>query len=74
MKLQSANIKWKLDHLRFRCFSHILNLAAQAALSEVKEEVDKVNFICYILFFFKLYILTILKLRDLHAAIHSSPQ
>jgi len=51
IKLQSSNTKWDPDCLRFHCFSHILNLAAQAALSKVKEKVDKViNIICYILF------------------------
>jgi len=41
-KLREENIEWDSEQLRFRCFDHILNLAAQAALDQIKEDVDKV--------------------------------
>ncbi|RIB16652.1 hypothetical protein C2G38_2189306 [Gigaspora rosea] len=39
-KLNEINIKWDSESLRFRCFNHILNLVAQAALDNINEEVD----------------------------------
>lgn len=39
---KNEDIEWDSERLRFRCFSHILNLAGQAALSEMKDEIDKV--------------------------------
>jgi hypothetical protein len=57
---EEANIDWNFEDFRFRCFSHILNLAAQAALDKIKNEIDKVNiyFYTYILLslLFLLYI------------------
>ena len=39
---KNKNIEWNSEQLQFRCFSHILNLAGQAALSKMKDEIDKV--------------------------------
>ncbi|CAG8838859.1 7712_t:CDS:2, partial [Gigaspora margarita] len=42
IKLQEeANFEWNSEHLRFWCFNHILNLAAQAALDQIKDDVCK---------------------------------
>jgi len=50
-KLQEeTNIKWNSEDNRFRCFSHVLNLAAQAALYKIKDETGKVNIYFYISF------------------------
>ncbi|CAG8834972.1 1455_t:CDS:2, partial [Gigaspora margarita] len=44
MKLkEETNISWEPERLRFRCFNHILNLAAQAALDHIKEDVSKIR-------------------------------
>ena len=43
-KLQKeADIEWNFNDYQFQCFSHILNLAAQAALDKIKDETNKVN-------------------------------
>ncbi|CAG8483782.1 12266_t:CDS:2 [Gigaspora rosea] len=42
-KLDEINIKWDSESLRFRCFNYILNLAAQAALDNISEEVGMLN-------------------------------
>ena len=39
---KNKDIEWDSERLRFRCFSHILNLAGQVALSEMKDEIGKV--------------------------------
>ena len=39
---EESDIDWDYESYRFRCFNHILNLAGQAALDRVKEDVDKV--------------------------------
>jgi hypothetical protein len=44
---EDAQVEWDWKNLRFRCFDHILNLAAQSALEEIKEDIGKV--IIYIL-------------------------
>ncbi|CAG8679255.1 24870_t:CDS:2, partial [Gigaspora rosea] len=36
---EEENLVWNSERNRFRCFNHILNLAAQAALDEIKEDV-----------------------------------
>lgn len=37
-----AQIEWDWERLRFRCFDHVLNLAVQAALKEIEEDIGKV--------------------------------
>ncbi|CAG8806590.1 20833_t:CDS:2, partial [Gigaspora rosea] len=37
------NIEWNSERLRFRCFDHILNLAVQAALNKIKEDIDVIR-------------------------------
>ena len=39
---EDTNIIWDPERLRFWCFNYILNLAAQAALDRLKEDVSKV--------------------------------
>jgi len=39
---EEENIEWNSEHLRFRCFNHILNLAAQAALEKIEDVVCRV--------------------------------
>jgi hypothetical protein len=36
------NIEWDSEHLRFRCLNHVLNLAVQAALDQIQEDVRQV--------------------------------
>jgi hypothetical protein len=42
IKLKEENLEWDSEQLRFRCFNHILNLAARAALAKIEEDVRKV--------------------------------
>lgn len=35
-------LEWDFEQLRFRCFGHILNIAVQAALNVVGEDIAKV--------------------------------
>jgi hypothetical protein len=51
---KSKDIAWNSERLRFRCFSHILNLAGQATLNEMKDEIDKVLIV--LLYFFLIII------------------
>ncbi|CAG8834170.1 34598_t:CDS:1, partial [Gigaspora margarita] len=36
---KEIDVSWDPECLRFRCFNHILNLVAQAALSHIKEDI-----------------------------------
>ncbi|CAG8584946.1 9092_t:CDS:2, partial [Gigaspora rosea] len=41
MKLsEELSIEWDSERLRFRCFNHILNLAVQAALDCIKDDIE----------------------------------
>ena len=39
---EESNVSWNSERLRFRYFNHILNLAVQAALDKINEDVSKV--------------------------------
>jgi hypothetical protein len=36
------SIDFSIDNQQFRCFAHVVNLAVQAALKELKSEIDKI--------------------------------
>jgi hypothetical protein len=40
---EEEEITWDWESLRFRCFNHILNLAAQSALNMVEEDISKIR-------------------------------
>jgi hypothetical protein len=40
---EEEGVDWDYQKLRFRCFDHILNLAAQSALDIVKDDIGKVG-------------------------------
>lgn len=42
-RLKNEHIQWNSEHLRFRCLNHILNLAVQAALEEIRDYVSKIR-------------------------------
>jgi hypothetical protein len=68
----NAQVYWDSKSLRFRCFAHIINLAAQAALEKIRGDIDKVILIYMIFVCVKL--LNFLQVRSLHSAIRASPQ
>jgi len=37
------NIDFSTNNQQFRCFAHVVNLAVQAALKELKSEIDKIR-------------------------------
>ena len=39
---RNTGTEWNYEHLRFRCFNHVLNLAAQSALNEMKDDISRV--------------------------------
>jgi len=50
---EEEGIEWNWKNLRFRCFNHILNLAAQSALEVVKDDVGKVSHSIQLIAFFE---------------------
>lgn len=69
------NVEWNSEHLQFRCFNHILNLAAQAALDQIKDDISLVLLTKSFSFFFIVLIRNFKKkIRALNAAIRTSPQ
>ena len=44
-RLTVEGVEWDWQQLQFRYFNHILNLAARAALDEIKDDIAKVNII-----------------------------
>ncbi|CAG8795709.1 12993_t:CDS:1, partial [Cetraspora pellucida] len=41
---EDTNIIWDPECFQFQCFNHILNLAAQAALDRLKEDVVRYDY------------------------------
>lgn len=52
-RLADEAVDWDWQRLQFRCFNHILNLGAHAALDEIKDDISKV----YIVLFLRLRVL-----------------
>ncbi len=53
---RNTGTEWNYEHLRFRCFNHVLNLAAQSALNEMKDDISRVIIANFSLYFY--YVLT----------------
>jgi hypothetical protein len=43
IRLAEEGVEWDWQRHQFRCFNHILNLAARAALDEIKDDINTVN-------------------------------